>query len=82
MKKISVIILVVCMSLSLNAISKEKVVKKKNVSQSKSSKVEKIIDEKLKSKEDCDEKAKKVIEIKPESISLGGGNTGCSLEGI
>ena len=30
--------------------------------------------------EDCDEKAKKPIEIKPESISLGGGNAGCSLD--
>lgn len=28
---------------------------------------------------DCDEKAKKPIEIKAESISLGG-NTGCSLD--
>jgi hypothetical protein len=33
----------------------------------------------LKDKEDCDDKAKKVVEIKPESISLGG-NTGCTLE--
>jgi hypothetical protein len=37
--------------------------------------------EKLKmlDKEDCDEKVKKPIEIKPESISLSG-NTGCSLD--
>jgi hypothetical protein len=35
----------------------------------------------LKEKEDCDEKAKKAkeVEIKPESLSLGG-NTGCTLE--
>ncbi len=33
-----------------------------------------------KKEEDCDEKAKKPIEIKPQSISLSGGNTGCSLE--
>ena len=33
----------------------------------------------LKKEEDCDDKAKKPIEIKPETISLGGGNTGCSL---
>jgi hypothetical protein len=30
-------------------------------------------------KEDCADKAKKVVEIKPESISLGT-NTGCSLD--
>lgn len=33
-----------------------------------------------KKEEDCDDKAKKPIEIKAESISLGGGNTGCTLE--
>ena len=33
----------------------------------------------LKKEEDCDDKAKKPIEIKPETISLGGGNTGCTL---
>ena len=46
-------------------------------------KKEKITNEKLKmlnkKEEDCDEKAKKPIEIKPESISLTG-NAGCSLE--
>lgn len=30
--------------------------------------------------EDCDDKAKKPVEITPDAISLGGGNTGCSLE--
>lgn len=34
-----------------------------------------------KKEEDCDEKAKKVIEIKEESISLTG-NAGCSLDKI
>ena len=33
----------------------------------------------LKKEEDCDDKAKKPVEIKPETISLGG-NTGCSLD--
>ena len=33
-----------------------------------------------KKEEDCDDKAKKVIEIKEEKISLGGGDTGCTLE--
>lgn len=32
-----------------------------------------------KKEEDCDDKAKKPIEIKPEAISLSG-NTGCSLD--
>jgi hypothetical protein len=44
---------------------------------------EKIAKEKLKvldaKVEDCDEKAKKPIEIKPEAISLTG-NAGCSLD--
>ena len=29
---------------------------------------------------DCDDKAKKPVEITPESISLGNGSTGCSLD--
>lgn len=33
----------------------------------------------VKAEEDCDEKAKKPIEIKEETISLSG-NTGCTLE--
>jgi hypothetical protein len=33
-------------------------------------------------KEDCDDKVKKKVEIKPETISLGSGNTGCSLEDL
>ncbi len=36
----------------------------------------KVLDKK---EEDCDTKAKKTVEIKPESISLSG-NTGCSLD--
>lgn len=36
--------------------------------------------DKNKKEEDCDDKAKKVVEIKPESISLGGGTAGCSLD--
>jgi hypothetical protein len=44
---------------------------------------EKIAKEKLKmldkKEEDCDEKAKKPVEIKPESISLTG-NAGCTLD--
>ncbi len=45
---------------------------------------DKIAREKLKmldkKEADCDEKAKKPVEIKPESISLGGGTAGCSLD--
>lgn len=47
-------------------------------------KKDKVAQEKLKAlgikeDEDCDEKAKKPVEIKPESISLSG-NAGCTLE--
>lgn len=35
----------------------------------------------VKKEADCDTKAKKPIEIKPETISLSG-NTGCSLDDI
>ena len=33
-----------------------------------------------KKEEDCDDKAKKPVEIKAETLSLGGGNAGCTLE--
>jgi hypothetical protein len=36
--------------------------------------------DKNKKAEDCDDKAKKPVEIKPESISLGGGTAGCTLD--
>jgi len=51
------------------------------VANKKEVKKDKLALEKLKiiEKEDCDDKAKKPVEIKPESISLSG-NTGCSLE--
>lgn len=45
-------------------------------------KKDKLAQEKLKAldkKEDCDEKAKKPVEITPQSISLGG-TAGCSLD--
>jgi heat shock protein HslJ len=46
-------------------------------------KKDKLAQEKLKmldkKEEDCDEKAKKPVEIKPESLSLSG-NAGCTLE--
>jgi hypothetical protein len=46
---------------------------------------DKIAKEKLKmldkkKEEDCDDKAKKPVEIKVETISLGGGTAGCTLE--
>jgi len=51
------------------------------VANKKEAKKDKLALEKLKiiEKEDCDDKAKKPVEIKPESISLSG-NTGCSLD--
>ena len=67
--------LMMIVSLSCNAISpakKETAVKKKTVET-------KSVHPALKEEEDCDDKAKKPIEIKPETISLGGGNTGCTL---
>ncbi len=33
-----------------------------------------------KTEEDCDDKAKKPVEITPESVSLSGGDAGCTLE--
>jgi cell envelope opacity-associated protein A len=33
----------------------------------------------IKDEEDCDEKAKKPVEIVPETFSLGSGNAGCTL---
>ncbi len=51
------------------------------VANKKEVKKDKLALEQLKiiEKEDCDDKAKKPVEIKPESISLSG-NTGCSLD--
>lgn len=51
------------------------------IANKKEVKKDKLALEKLKiiEKEDCDEKTKKPVEIKPESISLSG-NTGCSLD--
>jgi hypothetical protein len=56
---------------TIPAAKTEQVVKKEAIKP-----LPKILEEK---EEDCDEKAKKPIEIKPESISLGG-TTGCSLD--
>jgi hypothetical protein len=55
--------------------------KLKKVSIKETTKNEKKVLEKMKAveKEDCDDKAKKQVEIKPEAISLIG-NTGCSLD--
>lgn len=67
--------LMAIVSLSCNAITpakKETLVKKKTTET-------KPLHPALKKEEDCDDKAKKVVEIKPETISLGGGNTGCTL---
>jgi hypothetical protein len=47
-------------------------------------KQQKVVNEKLKALdqklEDCDEKAKKPVEIKTESLSLSGGTAGCTLD--
>jgi hypothetical protein len=43
---------------------------------------QKVLPSESEKTEDCDDKAKKVIEIKEETLSLGGGDTGCSLEDL
>ncbi len=70
-----VFILMMLVSLSCNAVTPAKKIEtpaKKQVTETKP--VHPI----LKKEEDCDDKAKKPVEIKPETISLGGGNTGCT----
>jgi hypothetical protein len=69
-------ILTMLVSLSSNALSpvtkKETSPVKKQVAESKP------VHPALKKEEDCDDKAKKPVEIKVETISLGS-NTGCTL---
>ncbi|MFL5785120.1 MAG: hypothetical protein ACJ76H_10945 [Bacteriovoracaceae bacterium] len=68
-------ILLSLISLSCNAVTPtKKDAPKKQVVQKET----KPLHPALKKVEDCDDKAKKPIEIKPETISLSG-NTGCSL---
>lgn len=50
----------------------EEALKKEKIAQEKLKKI-------MKEKEDCDEKAKKPVEVAPETISLTG-NTGCTIE--
>jgi hypothetical protein len=57
------------------ALQKKSLPVKKEEKVVKNDKMAKILEE----KEDCDEKAKKPVEIVPESISLTG-NAGCSLD--
>lgn len=68
-------LLLTIISLSCNArtLKKETTPAKKQVTETKP------VHPALKKEEDCDDKAKKPVEIKPETISLGGGNTGCTL---
>jgi hypothetical protein len=70
--------LLMFVSLSCNALSpakKDVPVKKSEVKTTETKPVHPAL---KKVEEDCDDKAKKPIEIKPETISLSG-NTGCSL---
>jgi hypothetical protein len=74
-------ILMMFVSLSCNALSpakKETTTKTVKTVTTKTTET-KTVHPALKKEEDCDDKAKKPIEIKPETISLGGGNTGCTL---
>ncbi len=68
------LILLMFVSLSCNAVSDKKETVKKEVKAAEA----KSVHPALKKEEDCDDKAKKPIEIKPETISLSG-NTGCTL---
>ncbi len=69
--------LMMLVSLSCNALSlatkKETAPTKKQVTETKP------VHPALKKEEDCDDKAKKPVEVKVETITLGGGNTGCTL---
>lgn len=72
--KIFFLLLVV--SLSCNALTPaKKEMPKKEVKTTETKAVHPAL---KKVEEDCDDKAKKKVEIKPETISLSG-NTGCSL---
>ncbi len=71
-------ILMMIVSLSCNAISPAMKESKKTTVKTKTTET-KSVHPALKKEEDCDDKAKKPIEIKPESISLGGGTAGCTL---
>ncbi len=72
-------ILMMIVSLSCNAISPAK--KETTTTKTVTTKTTetKSVHPALKKEEDCDDKAKKPVEIKPETISLGGGNAGCTL---
>ncbi len=69
-------ILMMFVSLSCNALSPA--TKKETLSAKIQVTEAKPVHPALKKEEDCDDKAKKPIEIKPETITLGG-NTGCTL---
>lgn len=58
---------------------KEKMAKDKMAKDKLAQEKLKKIDAATKKEEDCDDKAKKPVEIKPESISLTG-NAGCTLD--
>ncbi len=72
------ILLLMIVSLSCNAVSPAKKETTTKTVETKTTET-KPVHPALKKEEDCDDKAKKPIEIKPETISLGGGNTGCTL---
>lgn len=71
--------LMMIVSLSCNAVTSAK---KESPKKSEAKTTEtKPVHPALKKEEDCDDKAKKPVEIKPETISLGGGlgTAGCTL---
>lgn len=75
--KISLIALTILFSVACNAKGNKTLpVTKTSIEAAKAAELDK---KEKKKEEDCDDKAKKPIEIKAETISLSG-NTGCSLD--
>ncbi len=66
------IVLVILLGFTVACNAEEKKVENKQVA---TSEVKTDVKE-----EDCEDKAKKKVEITPESITLGSGTTGCSLD--
>ena len=73
-------ILVVLVLSSFSLVSCNKQETKSEAPVSKSVKTQEAGSEWTKAEEDCDDKAKKPVEITPESVSLSGGDAGCTLE--
>lgn len=74
------VLFLVFVSLASSCLNAAPPVAKKAEAPKVGTKAAKILEDKK--EEDCDDKAKKPVEIKPETISLSGGDTGCSLDDL